>query len=494
MSQKPAPRGNFMQTLLIVMTLWLGYSLITGGMNKPTDTRTPEQFMSALRTQTAEIEKLARETHKPIARVIADFEAAGRPLEVRAQVPSLSDEQVLEQLRIAHRLLLDQSAGQLLGYYQSKVSALEKSGKITAADAQRRRLQATILVADTQFQAGKQRRDRHRIYNAYLTLHAEHRALHTDPMWQEQVDLPPTLSTPATRVTAEQLFQEIVSDLSARNRAEMVWGFFPGYGMIDFLVKLTGAIPGFSYAFAALLLAICVRAVVWPLYQRQLMFSRQMMQLQPLVKELRDRYTGQELNMKVMELYREYGINPAAGCLPAMLQVPLFLLVYQCMVMYQFQFTKGTFLWINPTMSASSNGFIAPNLGERDYVMLIIYGISMVVTTLLTPISDPANARQQRLIGLATALFFTVLMFFWPLPSAFVLYWLFTNILTMFQSIRGYRMPVPPLVKVNAPGGGVFPSSPLGDRNGHADGNGHKGLFQSTGQPKTQKPRPKKRK
>jgi len=483
-----------MQTLLIVMTLWLGYSLITGGLNKPNDTRTPEQFTAALRTQTAEIEKLARETHKPIARVLSDFEAAGRPLEVRAQVPSLSDEQVFEQLTIAHRLLLDQTAGHLLGFYNSKVSALEKSNKLTAEEAQLRRLRAAVLVADTQFRAGKQRGDRNRVYNAYLTLHAEHRGLHTDPVWRQEFELPATLSASATRTSADQLFSAIVADLSARNRAEMVWGFFPGYAMIDFLVKLTGAVPGFSYAFAALLLAIGVRAVVWPLYQKQLMFSRQMMQLQPLVKELRDRYTGQELNLKVMELYREYGINPAAGCLPVMLQIPLFLLVYQCMVMYQFEFTKGTFLWINPQMAAASDGFIAPNLGERDYLMLIIYGISMVVTTLLTPISDPANARQQRLIGLATALFFTVLMFFWPLPSAFVLYWLFTNILTMFQSIRGYRMPVPPLVKVNAPGGGVYPSSPLGDRNGRVGDNGHKGLFQGTGQPKTQKPRPKKRK
>jgi YidC/Oxa1 family membrane protein insertase len=62
-------------------------------------------------------------------------------------------------------------------------------------------------------------------------------------------------------------------------------------------------------------------------------------------------------------------------------------------------------------------------------------------------------------------------MFFWPLPSAFVLYWVFTNVFATIQMLRAYRMPAPPLVKVNAPGGGVYPTD-LTKTNGAITGKG----------------------
>lgn len=210
-----------------------------------------------------------------------------------------------------------------------------------------------------------------------------------------------------------------------------------------------------------------------------------MQQLQPLVKELREKYEGQELHLKMMELYKEYGINPASGCLPMLVQLPLFFFVYQCMLQYQFDFSNGTFLWINPAMGTATHGFTARSLGAMDVPMLIIYGVSMIVTTFLAPISDPTQLKQQRIIGVVMAVMFTIGMYFYPLPSAFVLYWIFTNILSTIQSIRAYRMPVPPLQKVNAPHGAVYPNG--SSTNGASDG-----LFKSTGAPKVQKPKKKR--
>lgn len=487
---KSNPKSNFLQTMLIVTTLFLGFQLLTGGLNKRTDPRGAADFMQALEKQSAEIKKVAKDSNKSISQVLRDFESAGRPIEVRAAVPSLSAKDAYRQLQIAHEFGMDVTAPQLLGSYIEKVEAQSKAKEITQDEADRQRLQAYMLVADAQAQAGIIRNDRERLYQGYLTLHGHVREFQSKPYWTQPMSL-----TPDKTIAPEAMFKTMVNDLSLRNKHALVWGLFPGYGLIDFLVRLTGSVPAFSYAFAAFLLALVVRAVVWPLSQKQLMFSRQMMQLQPLAKELKDKYTGVELNQKTMELYRDYGINPAAGCLPAVLQMPLFLMIYQCMVMYQFEFQKGTFLWINEGLSKATGGFIAPNLGERDYVMLIIYAVSMITTTLLSPVSDPANARQQRLMGVSIALVFTVFMFFWPLPSAFVLYWTFTNILSTAQSLRGYRMPVPPLVKVNAPGGGTFPGSfqrpgaATGSTNGHVSTD----MFRSTGAPKVHKPRPKKK-
>ena len=231
-------------------------------------------------------------------------------------------------------------------------------------------------------------------------------------------------------------------------------------------MNLTGAHPDYSYAVAALILALVVRAAIFPLAQKQFLFSRQMSQLAPLVAEIKDKYADDQTqqNLKVMELYKEYGVNPAAGCGPALVQMPLFLTVYQCMLLYQFDFIKGTFLWVNPNTSALTHAITAPNLGQLDAVLIVIYGISMTISTLLTPVTDPTQKKQQRLIGVGMSIFITVTMFFglFPVPGAFVLYWIFLNILATAQALVAYRKELPPLVKVNAAGGGVYPTTPGG--------------------------------
>src|SRR5204862_4714319 len=130
-------------------------------------------------------------------------------------------------------------------------------------------------------------------------------------------------------------------DIAKYRNSYLVYGIFPVYKIIDSLFSLTGSVPSFIYAFAAFLLALVVRAIIFPLAQKQLMWGRKMQQLAPLVKEIREEYTDKktkqvtnqaELQQRTMALYAEYGINPLAGCLPAVVQLPLFLTVYQFML------------------------------------------------------------------------------------------------------------------------------------------------------------------
>lgn len=466
----PQPRGNFLTTLLLFTVIFLGMQLVLGPMRGNEDTRPAQELW-------LDLQKLNRENK-------------------------------------------DYTIVSLAGNYKSKV---ERELKANPAEVERAKLKADVLVADTQFKAGLWRNDWNRLNLAYTTLYAHHKRLQGEPIWREPVDVAGTRQRPATTVTPESLWNDIVGTLSEQNRQHRVLDIIPGYQFIDSLVTLTGRVPSFSYAFAALLLAVIVRALVWPLAQKQLMASRQMMQLQPLVRELREsltnKKTGQvdqpQLNARTMELYREYGINPLSGCLPALLQVPLFLVVYQCMLHYKFEFQNGTFLWINPATAASTKGFVAPNLGESDYILLVVYGISMIASTLLAPVSDPANAKQQRIMGLSIAVIFTVFMFFWPaLPSAFVLYWIFTNLLSMAQAFRAYRLPIPPLEKVSTAAGGAYPQSKFmqmmakmqeeankaqneSNRNGHKPGSNGQAtpsstIFRGTGGPRVQKPKKKK--
>lgn len=296
---------------------------------------------------------------------------------------------------------------------------------------------------------------------AYQLLDTYEKKFGESPLWQTKYSV---VNFGGAKVSTSGAELHLVArdKLSALSEHQPVAGFIPGYQLVDALVKMTGKSQGLSYWLAALLLAIVVRGLIWPLSQRQLMWGRQMSQLAPLLKDIKDKHKDQAIQQKMtMELYREYGLNPFAGCWPALIQLPLFLGVYQCMLHYRFEFQKGTFLWINEAVSKSTHGFTAANLGQKDTVLIIIYAITLLISTLLTPVNDPTQVRQQRTIGIGVALMFPVLMITgtYPVPSAFVLYWTFTNVLATIQSLRAYYLlPAPPLVKVNTAAGGVFPT------------------------------------
>jgi len=437
---KPAPRSNFMQTLLLALCLFLLMNLFFNRPN-PTDIPPADKIMAKMRD-------LSAQASKP-----------DKKLREQAQSSIQGELSTLERR-------IDEDARQ---------------GKLTEQKKEELRLEGQIVAADTLYKIGVLNQDTGPLTQAYFTLQGPSQQYAQKPVWvQHEFKLVPDerFSDPAT--TGDEVYARVVSELSRQNKEHLVLGLIPGYQLIDALVNLTNASPSFSYAFAALLLALLVRAMIWPLAQRQYMWGRQMARLQPLVAEIRERFkdkkTGQIKDLqgfqkKSMEVYKEYGFNPMAGCFPALIQVPYFLLIYNCMLQYRFEFHKGHFLWINPELGAATQGFIAPNLGERDYILIVLYAISMVVTTLLTPVSDPNNAKQQRMIGLLVTSVFSITMFFWPLPSAFVLYWVFTNIFATVQMLRAYRLQLPPLAKVNAPGGGVFPVEPT-KSNGAVTGTG----------------------
>ncbi|MER3462001.1 MAG: hypothetical protein C4342_03030 [Armatimonadota bacterium] len=136
-----------------------------------------------------------------------------------------------------------------------------------------------------------------------------------------------------------------------------------------------------------------------------------------------------------------------AGCWPMLVQIPFFLWVFWSMRAFQFQYMNGTFFWVNPDMAAKYPGIIAPNLGERDVPLIIVYALSMVLSTQFT-VSSPENARQQKIIGFVLAALFPVMFIFWPLPSAFIIYWTALNVFSTAQTMIMARMPIPPLEEV----------------------------------------------
>jgi YidC/Oxa1 family membrane protein insertase len=210
------------------------------------------------------------------------------------------------------------------------------------------------------------------------------------------------------------------------------------YAIINFFVNLFGGAKfSYSYALAILAISVLVRLALTPISNKQFASMREMQKLQPYVKEVQSKYAKDKemAGRKVMELYKENGVNPAAGCLPMFFQLPILYLLYYMIRLYQFQFVHGKFLWVGSALSARYPDFIAPNLGQQDIPLLILYALSMYVTQKLTitPSLDPQQAEQQKTMAVMTPFLSTYLFLQWHLPSAFVLYYLIFNILSTAQ-------------------------------------------------------------
>lgn len=215
------------------------------------------------------------------------------------------------------------------------------------------------------------------------------------------------------------------------------------YKVLDFFVALTGRIPGFSYWFAVVLITVLVKLLITPLTKAQFKAMKEMQKVAPLIKQIQEKHKGDQktIGEKTMEIYKEHRINPFASCLPLLVQMPILMLLYYTIRSYEFQFVKGTFLWIGSALShltsfpvmfnpGSLVWVTARNLAEPDLILVVLYVISMFISTKLSAV-DPTQAEQQRMMAIVMPIMFAFI--FAGFPSAFLLYWLVFNILQTAQ-------------------------------------------------------------
>jgi len=204
------------------------------------------------------------------------------------------------------------------------------------------------------------------------------------------------------------------------------------YKIIDRLVALTGKNPNYSYALALVIITVVFKVLTWPLSHAQFKSMKEMQRIQPLVKEIQEKYKGnqKEMGERIMALYKEHGVNPFASCLPLLVQLPVLYLLYYMVRLYEFEFANGKFLWIGSKLAAKYPSILGSSLAERDIPLVIIYTISMFVSQRMTVV-DPTQAEQQKIMSIMMPLMFAFL--FWSFPSAFMLYGLCFNIVSTVQ-------------------------------------------------------------
>ncbi|MDH7482170.1 MAG: YidC/Oxa1 family membrane protein insertase [Armatimonadota bacterium] len=206
------------------------------------------------------------------------------------------------------------------------------------------------------------------------------------------------------------------------------------YKIVDFFVALTGRNPNYSYALALLIITVIFKVITWPLSHAQFRSMKQMQRIQPMVKQIQEKYKDnqKEMGEKLMALYREQGVNPFASCLPLLVQLPVLWVLYYMVRLYQYQFAQGKFLWIGSRLAEKYPSIVGGNLSEPDIPLVILYVISMFISQRLTVV-DPTQAEQQKIMAIVMPLMFGFL--FYSFPSAFMLYWLIFNIVSTAQQV-----------------------------------------------------------
>jgi YidC/Oxa1 family membrane protein insertase len=216
--------------------------------------------------------------------------------------------------------------------------------------------------------------------------------------------------------------QEVLAESGFELSRLLDFGWFwfiaiPMLYLLRWLHRLTG-----NYGVDIILLTGIVRAATTPLTQKSFKSMKEMQKLQPQLKRLQEQYKEDQakLQKEMMELYKRHGVNPFSGCVPMLLQMPIFVGLYQAL-MHAIELRHAPFaLWITD-LSAPERLMVA---GIGIPVLTILMGATMVLQTWLTPQQgDPA----QRQVMMIMPVLFTFM--FINFPAGLVLYWFVSNLL-----------------------------------------------------------------
>jgi YidC/Oxa1 family membrane protein insertase len=210
-----------------------------------------------------------------------------------------------------------------------------------------------------------------------------------------------------------------LEEISAGLNLTVDYGFLwwlaqPLFYLLTFIHGIVG-----NWGLSIIVLTIIVKSLLYPLSAASFRSMAKMRKLQPEMARLKERYGDdkQQFSQSMMELYKKEGANPLGGCLPILLQMPVFLALYWTL-MESVELRHAPFiLWIDD-LSAMDPYFVLP----------ILMGISMFVTQMLQP--EPPDPVQAKVFKFMPIMF--TFFFLW-FPSGLVLYWFINNLLSIMQ-------------------------------------------------------------
>ncbi len=216
------------------------------------------------------------------------------------------------------------------------------------------------------------------------------------------------------------------------------------FGFTDVIAKpLLHALRFFNsyvhnYGFSIIILTVLIKILFWPLTHKSYKSMKEMQKIQPLMAKIREKYKDnkEQMNRELMQLYKTYKVNPMGGCLPMLIQIPVFLALFR-ILSSSIELRHAPFiLWIDDLSSPDrlftlpfDIPFMAPPAGIP--VLTLLMGASMFFQQKMSP--SPGDPTQAKIMMFLPLIFTFVFINF---PSGLVLYWLTNNMLSIGQQYR----------------------------------------------------------
>ncbi len=201
-----------------------------------------------------------------------------------------------------------------------------------------------------------------------------------------------------------------------------------------------------NFGWAILLLTLILKLLFAPLTHMSFDSMRRMQAIQPKVKSLQERYKKdpQKMNQEMMELYKKHRVNPLGGCLPMLLQIPIFIAFYQ-MLNDAIELKGAPFIfWVKDLAEADrlfTLPFSLPFIGDAVNLLPLLMVGSMVAQQKMTP-QMGSTPEQAKMMNIMMPVVFGLL--FYNMPSGLVLYWFLNNVLTILQQVAAKKLIVIP--------------------------------------------------
>ena len=199
--------------------------------------------------------------------------------------------------------------------------------------------------------------------------------------------------------------------------------------LLQFFYKYTH-----NYGWSIIIVTILMKVAFFPLAQKGAKSMKTMQKLQPKLKKLKEKYGDDKVKMQqeMMQLYRTYKVNPMSGCLPMVLQIPVFFALYK-VLLQAIELRHAPFMWWINDLSAPDRlmipGVEIPYLGGIP-VLTLLMGVSMYFQQKLSPSSlDPTQAKMMQFLPVIFTFMFI------NFPSGLVLYWLLNNLFSIAQQV-----------------------------------------------------------
>jgi YidC/Oxa1 family membrane protein insertase len=212
----------------------------------------------------------------------------------------------------------------------------------------------------------------------------------------------------------------------------------------QFLLNFLNWLHGFigSYGWSILALTAIIKIVLWPLQDKANRSMRRMSLLNPKIQELREKYKDDptRMNQEVMKLYKDYGINPVGGCLPMMIQIPIFFGLFK-MLGQAVELRNAHFLWVHDLSQPDTVGYL-PVLGWPINIIPLCMAATQIWLMAMTP--KTGDATQRRVMMFTPLIFLFICYNF---AAALALYYTTQNLFSIVQFYYNKRQPLPTLEK-----------------------------------------------